>query len=347
MSKLRCHLLIGPPASGKTSLSKILAPIVNAKVLSTDAIREELWGDEMSQGPWEEIEELLHARLKEHVSKGQSVIIDATHAKRSWRLTFTQKIRFEQPIEWIGWWIKTPPEVCLKWNQKRERIIEEEVIHQYCAALQDKNFNPNRDEGFASIVEFDPSLGANIDERLNLANNKLTRNIKLAENPDQNKELHGYSRLLDLERLLFLTQLLSHFPGLSASDEQTRKELETICNPLPQGSMSERASVLLSAMHEIAKKNPEKEITLITATRTKADEILENDPYIKKIIFLDKDIYNYKEGFFSKFFKLKKFISKENFSKAFIMHYGISPQTHFTLMISQRQPLVIPQLILI
>ena len=81
--------------------------------------------------------------------------------------------------------------------------------------------------------------------------------------------------------------------------------------------------IFLSAMHEIAKKNPENEITLITATRTKADEILENDPYIKKIIFLDKDIYNYKEGFFSKFFKLKKFISQENFSKAFIMHYGI------------------------
>ena len=123
MSNLRCHLLIGPPASGKTSISKILAPIVNAKILSTDAIREELWGDEMSQGPWEEIEEVLHARLKDYVSKGQSVIIDATHAKRSWRLAFTQKIRIEQPIEWIGWWIKTPPEVCLKWNQKRERVI--------------------------------------------------------------------------------------------------------------------------------------------------------------------------------------------------------------------------------
>ena len=81
--------------------------------------------------------------------------------------------------------------------------------------------------------------------------------------------------------------------------------------------------IFLSAMHEIAKKNPENEITLITATRTKADEILENDPYIKKIIFLDNDIYNFNKGFFSKFFKLKKFISQESFSKAFIMHYGI------------------------
>ena len=64
--------------------------------------------------------------------------------------------------------------------------------------------------------------------------------------------------------------------------------------------------IFLSAIHEIAKKNPEKEITLITTKRTKANEILENDPYIKKIIFLDNDIYNFNKGFFSKFFKLKK-----------------------------------------
>ena len=40
MSKLRCHLLIGPPASGKTSIAKILAPILKAEIISTDAIRE-------------------------------------------------------------------------------------------------------------------------------------------------------------------------------------------------------------------------------------------------------------------------------------------------------------------
>ena len=70
MSILRCHLLIGPPASGKTSLSKILAPLLNAEVLSTDAIREELWGDEMIQGPWEEVENVIHQRLKSFVEKG-------------------------------------------------------------------------------------------------------------------------------------------------------------------------------------------------------------------------------------------------------------------------------------
>ena len=38
---LRCHLLIGPPASGKTTLATVLAELVVGQVLSTDAIRAE------------------------------------------------------------------------------------------------------------------------------------------------------------------------------------------------------------------------------------------------------------------------------------------------------------------
>ncbi len=119
MSNLRCHLLIGPPASGKTTLSQSLAPLLNATIISTDLIRKELWGDELYQGPWKRIEEKVLTQLHNCVSEGRSVLIDATHAKRPWRLAITQGIIFDQPIEWIGWWLKTPKEVCLKWNKER------------------------------------------------------------------------------------------------------------------------------------------------------------------------------------------------------------------------------------
>ena len=48
--RLRCHMLIGIPASGKSTLANELAPLINAEILSTDKIREELYKDETIQG---------------------------------------------------------------------------------------------------------------------------------------------------------------------------------------------------------------------------------------------------------------------------------------------------------
>ena len=109
-SPLRCHLLIGPPGSAKTTLARDLAPLLvgeNGKaalVLSTDSIRAELFGDAGVQGPWDEIRTLMLQRLKEAVAAGIPVILDATHARRPWRLLYTQLLELPAPVEWIGWW---------------------------------------------------------------------------------------------------------------------------------------------------------------------------------------------------------------------------------------------------
>jgi hypothetical protein len=82
-----------------------------ALVLSTDAIRAEVLGDAAVQGPWIDIQQRLQQRLIEAVAAVIPVIIDATHARRPWRLAITQALLLPAPVEWIGWWLYTslPP----------------------------------------------------------------------------------------------------------------------------------------------------------------------------------------------------------------------------------------------
>ena len=130
-SKIRCHMFIGIPASGKSTLAQKIAPTINAEILSTDQIREELYGDETVQGSWNKVESILHERLRNHIKNNWTVILDATFAMRPWRLTITQNLLFDKEIEWIGWWFKTPLEICLEWNQLRERKVDDPVIKRF------------------------------------------------------------------------------------------------------------------------------------------------------------------------------------------------------------------------
>jgi predicted kinase len=246
---LRCHLLIGPPASGKTTLAGVLAELTGAVVLSTDVLRGELFGDAAVQGPWRDIEALLHQRLREAVATGTPVILDATHARRPWRLAITQALSLPAPVEWIGWWLYTPLATCLQWNQSRKRLVPEPVIRELAAALADPALGPSRAEGFAAVVAVVPSHGHELEVLLRDELARLDHRIRSARNREKRFALHGYSRLLDLERLLQLLRLLITYPELSAADPATRAELEAIVSPLPEGDLADQAAAYLRRLH--------------------------------------------------------------------------------------------------
>ena len=246
---LRCHLLIGPPASGKTTLAGVLAQLTGAVVLSTDVVRGELFGDPAVQGPWRDIEALLHQRLREAVAAGTPVILDATHARRPWRLAITQGLSLPAPVEWIGWWLYTPLSTCLQWNQTRKRLVPEPVIRELAAALADPAFGPCRAEGFAAVVAVVPTHGRELEALLRDELARLDHRIRSARNREKRFQLHGYSRLLDLERLLHLLRLLTTYPELSAADPATRAELEAIVSPLPEGDLADQAAAYLRRLH--------------------------------------------------------------------------------------------------
>jgi predicted kinase len=192
---LRCHLLIGPPASGKTTLAGLLAELTGAVVLSTDVVRGDLFGDAAVQGPWRDIEVLLHQRIREAVASGIPVIVDATHARRPWRLAITQALDLPAPVEWIGWWLYTPLSTCLQWNHTRKRLVPEPVIREMAAALADPVFGPSRAEGMASVVAVVPTHQRELEPLLRDELARLDHRIRSACNRENRFALHGYSRL--------------------------------------------------------------------------------------------------------------------------------------------------------
>jgi predicted kinase len=164
-----CHILIGCPSSGKSSLAATIQEnYPDYQIVSTDKIREQLFGDETIQGNWSEIEPEVFRQIQDHITAGYPVIYDATNAKRPRRMRLLQHLSQYQGVNWLGWYFTTPLGTCLQWNQNRERQVPEEVIKRMSASL--KKFPPITAEGFATVYSLHPKGKSSLIEQFS---NKL------------------------------------------------------------------------------------------------------------------------------------------------------------------------------
>ncbi|MCC5635616.1 AAA family ATPase [Nostoc sp. CHAB 5844] len=145
-------LLIGLPGSGKSTLAKqLIAECPRMQLISTDAIRGQLFGDEIIQGPWFLIWQEVERQLQQIVTENKSAIFDATNVQRSHRRELIAQARDLGLTQVAGIWLTTPVWLCLARNKRRDRRVPEEVILRMHRQLRDAP--PSLEEGLDCLMK--------------------------------------------------------------------------------------------------------------------------------------------------------------------------------------------------
>ena len=127
-------LLVGAAGSGKSSLAaRLFRP---ESVLSSDAIRAELTGDESNQAVTRRAFRILHERAERRVVAGRLTVIDATNIGASARRPLTRQAEgYRRPV--IVLVLDLPAEVCLARNARRAgRVVPEAAVQRQLANLR-------------------------------------------------------------------------------------------------------------------------------------------------------------------------------------------------------------------
>lgn len=138
-------LLIGPCGCGKTTYAlRYVEQHNNTIHLSSDKIREELWGDEAIQGDNNEVFKLMQSRAIDALNNGYSVIYDCTNMTRKDRACIISVCPKFAKIE--AHVIFVPIETCIERDAARERTVGKEVINRMLKRFQAPFFDEGIDE---------------------------------------------------------------------------------------------------------------------------------------------------------------------------------------------------------
>lgn len=143
---VKLYMMIGLPASGKSTIAKEISESEGAIIVSTDKIREEFFGDINNQNHNEEVFEKAESSIKFYIANEQDVIFDATNISYKKRRAFLDKLK-NYRVKKIAVLVATPYEECVKRNAARDRKVPEEVITR----MYHNFYIPQYYEGFDEI----------------------------------------------------------------------------------------------------------------------------------------------------------------------------------------------------
>lgn len=154
----KLFVLVGIPASGKSSAIEKLVEEHDATALSSDALREELLGDINNQEQGGMIFNTLFKRANEYTQEGKNVIIDATNVNRRRRKNLIQQQ--VKASEYHTIYFCVPFEDAVERDICRDRRVGREVIDRFYQSID----IPTIGEGWDSVT-FVGGEDSNLTER--------------------------------------------------------------------------------------------------------------------------------------------------------------------------------------
>jgi predicted kinase len=148
---------IGVPGVGKSTIAAKLAAIFGICLLSTDAIRQELFGDEpynsnRNSAVWN----CFFTRLATVIAEGRPAILDITNAYPNDRRKLLAQV--PRTVTVTGMWVQAPLQVILQRNADRadKCPVPEDVIRMAFMALETC---PPRTHEFDSLLTVNSVTG--------------------------------------------------------------------------------------------------------------------------------------------------------------------------------------------
>lgn len=178
------YIMVGLPASGKSTYVKKMKECFSIVSVSTDDLRKELLGDISNQNQNTEVFDEAYKRIQFYLEKGLDVIFDATNINYKKRMDVINRFKkYANNINAIM--MATPYEECLERNKNRKRQVPEDVIKRMYMNF----YVPQYFEGFNKIsivyssdMEFIPM--EELKRKLNIPHDNPHHELSILEHSD-------------------------------------------------------------------------------------------------------------------------------------------------------------------
>lgn len=142
------YVMVGLPASGKSYWAREKAKPYDV-IVSSDSIREELYGDASIQDDPGRVFNIMFQRTRAALHAGRTTFYDATNINAKRRINFLKSLKKLFPdLHCICVVVATPIDVCQERNSERERVVPTYVIDRMLRQFE----VPCKAEGWDEIL---------------------------------------------------------------------------------------------------------------------------------------------------------------------------------------------------